>query len=966
MVSVDEQVIDFYYGLFDRIFTQPFRPKIKERLRQDAVARQVQEAAGAASQALTRFFLSEQLTEQQVAGILLGFLSLHDLIRLDDIANPNRTPEALVEELLKSHPCPTAVGEAGSGAVYRVALHLTVQVLMLVGPVMTEWQRLSFSSTYEMPRRIVTQLNQITEGLKAFTGAGQAAADERYELAYRDHLLQRFYRVEAGTVRMTTNLNVDLRELFVMPRLTVRAKRNGSKDGGQLDAEALMNLSAARAIFGEDNRPETTSDSDKKDQGVVAVDQIKRSSRNIIVGTPGSGKSTFFEWLQLSVASVDEELVAGDEQAIPLLLRVRQLDLKNLPSGADLIEKATASRDRAILMPDGWIHRQMKAGRVLFMLDGLDETEPGIRDDHLLPWLADLCKEYPNCLYLVSSRPVGYPPGALQKLKFAECDLQDFREPEIAKYTRHWCTAIRLAQNDPDEEARREGAKEGEQIVAGFKGHPYIRNLARNPLMLSAVCLVNYFEGGQLPKDRAVLYKLCVEGLLHHWDQRRGIHSEYSLDEKLRVSREVAIAMQADDRAEYEASKVLKIFTDVLKDKDRAERLLEHIRYRTGLLIERRAGVFAFAHLTFQEYLAARAVYEGNHLGIEANQLVREHADGRWNEVIALYCGLATAKAARRMIEDLVKQPDTRQLAGVLAEAFLSTSSELSQDTKLRQKVLERIAVAPNYRSFRSSSQLQRFPKEEVAPVANSFVGRISSNFLSEAYVWLLDNPQNINERQFMKHLREWRKLSPMQICELIHLTHSRGTDELLVYIAVEFDMYKAPGPKFEQNQAYESQAEVALIGLSDKLRYRREGVFIKPGIGRTLLQIFRVLSKQEKFNSSTFFDFGMVFNEHIGFQYTVDTETRVEFISLSRQLADHLEKQTVLHKRNRKRDVFIRDVKPTIVGLREWADRLESEMKGAPGEEAKTDSKERTDPPRSRTAKKRAAKKPTRQRSKS
>ena len=33
--------------------------------------------------------------------------------------------------------------------------------------------------------------------------------------------LQRFHRVEAGTIRMATNLAVDLSELFVMPRVSV-------------------------------------------------------------------------------------------------------------------------------------------------------------------------------------------------------------------------------------------------------------------------------------------------------------------------------------------------------------------------------------------------------------------------------------------------------------------------------------------------------------------------------------------------------------------------------------------------------------------------------------------------------------------------------------------------------------------------------------------------------------------------
>ncbi len=222
------------------------------------------------------------------------------------------------------------------------------------------------------------------------------------------------------------------------------------------------------------------------------------------------------------------------------------------------------------------------------MLDGLDETEPELRDGQLLPWFARLCRHYPECRYLVSSRPVGYPPGSLRRLEFAEHEVCDFSKEQVGSYASHWCTAIRLARNEPKAEAEKKGAEEGQLIVGSFDQYEYIADLARNPLMLSAVCLVNYFEGGKLPQDRAVLYKLCVEGLLHNWDQRRVIVSAYSLTEKLRVCREVAIAMQAADRAEAPANEIRDIFASTLMDEDRAERLLEHIRYRTGVLIERR------------------------------------------------------------------------------------------------------------------------------------------------------------------------------------------------------------------------------------------------------------------------------------------------------------------------------------------------------------------------------------------
>ena len=55
--AIDDQVVDFYYALFDHVFSDPFRSGISKRLRRDGVIGKVQESARAASQSLIRFFL---------------------------------------------------------------------------------------------------------------------------------------------------------------------------------------------------------------------------------------------------------------------------------------------------------------------------------------------------------------------------------------------------------------------------------------------------------------------------------------------------------------------------------------------------------------------------------------------------------------------------------------------------------------------------------------------------------------------------------------------------------------------------------------------------------------------------------------------------------------------------------------------------------------------------------------------
>ena len=117
---------------------------------------------------------------------------------LDDVSNPNITPESIVEDLLPELPLPEAVKRTEQEAVYRVALHSIVQVLMFVGPVMAEWSKLNFSSIFELLRGVVNRLNQISQQLDELGRAGEAAMNTRCELTYRDYLLQRFHQIEVA------------------------------------------------------------------------------------------------------------------------------------------------------------------------------------------------------------------------------------------------------------------------------------------------------------------------------------------------------------------------------------------------------------------------------------------------------------------------------------------------------------------------------------------------------------------------------------------------------------------------------------------------------------------------------------------------------------------------------------------------------------------------------------------------
>jgi hypothetical protein len=116
---------------------------------------------------------------------------------------------------------------------------------------------------------------------------------------------------------MTTNLDVDLRELFVMPHIVPRPLRGEKNSAEPTATVAFMDLASARRFY-EDRPivPENGSSKKKstaeKDHWITALDQVKRYRRNVIVGLPGAGKSTFFEWLQVKLAWVEDYGRAAD------------------------------------------------------------------------------------------------------------------------------------------------------------------------------------------------------------------------------------------------------------------------------------------------------------------------------------------------------------------------------------------------------------------------------------------------------------------------------------------------------------------------------------------------------------------------------------------------------------------------------------------------------------------------------
>ena len=399
---------------------------------------------------------------------------------------------------------------------------------------------------------------------------------------------------------------------------------------------------------------------------------LEEHRRIALLAAPGSGKSTLIK--RLAVAYVDpkrRKQIADDlprRDWLPLFFRCRELRSLARSSFAELLEalsqRELVRQHKATFL--AYVDRALLDGRVLLLVDGLDEiSDPSDRAAFVCT-LRTALHAYPGIALVVTSREAGFRHVAAHLAPVCtHATLSPFDEDDIRRLTVAWHREV-----VGDTEKIRADA---EQLSATIVKNDRIKRLAVNPLLLTTLLLVKRWVGS-LPTRRAVLYGKAVEVLLMTWNTEG--HDPISEEEALPQLCYVASAMMLDGVVQtisrprlaallQEARYTLP--TELGYVKDTVDQFIHRVEDRSSLLMMtgydvedgRLVEFFEFRHLTFQEFLAARAMVEGWHPGrTEKDTLVSVlepyFEEESWREVIPLAAvlgGKETGALIQRLTE---------------------------------------------------------------------------------------------------------------------------------------------------------------------------------------------------------------------------------------------------------------------------------------------------------------------------
>jgi formylglycine-generating enzyme required for sulfatase activity len=403
-----------------------------------------------------------------------------------------------------------------------------------------------------------------------------------------------------------------------------------------------------------------------------ALEATVAHRRLVLLGDPGGGKTTFVNHLTYCLAAHALQPDAGwlahlpgwpSEEATVLPIPVILRDFVPSSSRAepchlwDFITARLEAQNLAFAAAP--LHRALEQGRGVILLDGLDEVASPARRAFVRDAVLAFARRYPGNRYLVTCRVLSYQPPTTAGAP--DLRLPDFPTRELALLDEEKIEHFIAAWYD---ELARLGVVRGQDAPGLTRKlreavrRPDLWRLAPNPLLLTVMALVHTHKG-RLPEARALLYEETVDILLWRWEQVKAGEQEggprlqqllleagrTDVDLKRVLWRLAYEAHAQEDRdrdreglADIGELRLIKTLA-ALKGGDRnwAYQVVEAMKLRAGLLLERAPEVFTFPHRTFQEYLAGAHLAAQADLARRAAALAAEGA--AWREVILLAVG---------------------------------------------------------------------------------------------------------------------------------------------------------------------------------------------------------------------------------------------------------------------------------------------------------------------------------------
>ena len=396
---------------------------------------------------------------------------------------------------------------------------------------------------------------------------------------------------------------------------------------------------------------------------------VARHRRVAILGPSGGGKTTMLHHLELLSARGHATGIPD----LPVFVSLAQLGV----SSGGLVDCARRVLEDpyGIFITRDDLEASLEAGVVLLLLDGVDELGPGsTRYAEALEEIRNLSRKYPKSPVVLSCRTAAWaaPLAGFREASIPPLDVETIRRFIVARF--------------PPEDGDRV-----ERLYRIISGSRALMELAETPLLLALIIALHSTEG-RLPRSRLELYQQCSDLLIYQWDAVRDLKrpTEIPKDLKYQLLKRLALHLQREQVAAISDTRLMAQVAEWLPPGKWGDprQIIDEIEIAHGILVRHTRESYAFLHLVFQQYFAAKELADERPL---PEYLFGNLFSPWWSEVIVLLCAMDRAdEIVPSMLQQLDGAEGDDHNAWVLVAAECVRASSYI-DPSLRNEVADRL-----------------------------------------------------------------------------------------------------------------------------------------------------------------------------------------------------------------------------------------------------------------------------------
>ena len=343
---------------------------------------------------------------------------------------------------------------------------------------------------------------------------------------------------------------------------------------------------------------------------------LSRKERLIlIVGEAGAGKSTSMKRIAYLLA--EKGLSTEAKCKIPILLRATEVWAAKQRPLVDICVEGTMRLMNST--KPSFSNDDLKDGRVVLLLDALDELGDDEARKQFVLSVQSFHKEYPLCQIIVTSRPYSFLDKAAELKEFARFNLTQINYKQAQQIVRRFESKRGLSTENSNELLRR---------------LQQIHGMDLNPLLVTVFAATTDYARKDIPANITELFKKFTEWMLGRWDSSKGLGQQYHAPLKDFLLKNLAFDMHRRKLTGMSMKEFKEAIRIELEHRGRQadfEQLFDEILNRSGLLriVDDKVE---FRHHLLQEFFAGRGIPSQNSLEAIIH-------DQWWQRPIVFYFG---------------------------------------------------------------------------------------------------------------------------------------------------------------------------------------------------------------------------------------------------------------------------------------------------------------------------------------